>query len=70
MKIKVEYKSAYGQARYYPTCDKAKALAHLMGVKTFTAGAMLDITNRLGAEVLVSFAEIPGFEAPLVNLSV
>jgi len=70
MKIKVEYKSAYGQARYYPTCDKAKALAYLMKVKTFTPETLLDITSKLGAEVLVSFAEIPGFEAPLVNLSV
>ena len=70
MKIKVTYKPSYGMARYYPACDKAQALADLMGVKTFTPAYMQKIQQALGAEVLVSFAEIPGFEAPLVNLSV
>jgi len=69
MKIKVTYKSSYGMARYYPACDKAQALADLMRVKTFTPAYMKQIQQALGAEVLVSFPEVPGFEAPLVTFN-
>lgn len=69
MKIKVTYKPSYGMARYYPACDKAQALADLMRVKTFTPAYMQKIQQALGAEVIVSFPEVPGFEAPLVTFN-
>lgn len=69
MPLKVTYKASYGRVLYYPACTKAKALAGLMGTKTFTPEAMKVITQALGAEVTVSFPDMPGFEAPLVTVS-
>lgn len=53
----VEFKSVYGNTLVYPICDKAKAVASLLGTKTLTQPA-IEIFKVLGYEVVTKSEEI------------
>lgn len=36
MKLTLNYKSAYGNNRYYPACKDSEVICYLAGIKSFT----------------------------------
>ena len=48
--IKIQIRNIYGDEKFYPICDTAKALARLAGTKTITPGAY-EIIKSLGYSV-------------------
>jgi len=53
MMIEVEVRDVYGQAKYYPVCDKAKLFAEIAGMKTLPIDILKKI-EMLGYRVAVS----------------
>ena len=56
-KIIVEIKSAYGEQRVYPVCEKAKIFAELIQQKTFTK-ADIERIKKLGVSIIVEQPEV------------
>lgn len=49
--ISVEYKSSYGNHRYYPQCDISKTIIKLMKAKSFTADDINLLRNVFTVDV-------------------
>lgn len=43
--IVISIKNVYGEAKYYPVCDKAKAFARIAGTKTLTRDVIREISD-------------------------
>jgi hypothetical protein len=50
MKIQVEMKDVYGEAKVYPVCEKAKLFAAIANTKTLTTETLKNV-ERLGYQV-------------------
>ena len=50
MKIEIEIRDIYGEAKAYPANDKAKLFAEMLGTKTLTH-RNLCLIERLGFEI-------------------
>ena len=50
MEILITAKSVYGERKYYPVCEKAKAFAKITGTKTLTRRVLFEI-KALGFKV-------------------
>ena len=51
MKIQMQQKERYGRDLFYPVCDKAKALARLVGQTTLTQDNLRILVKDLGIEI-------------------
>lgn len=58
--FKVSGRYHYGRVRYYPECDRARRLAKLMKVKSFTGEALQDL-RALG----LHFESVPALHEPV-----
>ena len=56
-KIQVQVKQVYGKQTIYPVCDKAKAIARLLGTKTLTSEA-IQVAKLLGHEIEQVFEQV------------
>jgi hypothetical protein len=57
MKITLNYKSAWGNQRYYPACDDSEVIAYLAGFKSFTT-QQVEYMKKRGWTVDI-LAELP-----------
>ena len=59
--MQFELKMEYGTHRFYPMCDKAKALGNLAGRKSFYADNLVDIRDKLCIDVQVFIHSMGGY---------
>jgi len=58
MQIIIEERNEFGNQRFYPICDKAKAFCSLMGSTTLTDHKLRTIKRNLGYEIVLKQKEL------------